>query len=110
MLIEAGAGESIELFKEILGLFEEESKIKLAAIRETADSADFDALSRAAHALAGSSANIGGREVWLKAREIENLCKAGNGDQAVARVSDLEDTYQKTMIQLRHFVSQVDGK
>jgi len=34
-------------------------------------------MARAAHSLAGSSANLGGREVWRIAKELRTCAKAG---------------------------------
>ena len=107
MLLESGADESIDLFNEILGLFEEESEHKFDEMRSASLTGDYEAFSRAAHALSGSSANIGGREVWLKAREMENLCKSGKGEQAVSLLADLEEMHRETLIQMRQFVHQM---
>jgi len=109
MLIEAGASDSLELFNEILALFEEESRSKFKELHAGMEAGNFDSVGRAAHALAGSSANIGGREVWLRARDIENLCKSGNGPEAVELIPALELTFQETMIQLKHFVAQLES-
>jgi HPt (histidine-containing phosphotransfer) domain-containing protein len=109
MLLEAGADDSLELFTELIGLFEEESQVKLEEIRNSHSDGDFESLGRAAHALAGSSANIGGREVWLKAKEVENLCKSGQGNETGHLLEDLQSTYAETMIQLRYFISQLDS-
>jgi HPt (histidine-containing phosphotransfer) domain-containing protein len=107
MLLESGADESVELFKEILGLFEEESEKKFDEMRLAASSGDFEAFGRSAHAMAGSSANIGGRAVWLKAKDMENLCKAGNGDEAFSMLQVLEDLYRETIVQMHAFVDAV---
>ena len=107
MLLESGADESIELFTEILGLFEEESRAKFQEMREAKESGNYESFSRSVHALSGSSANIGGRAVWLKAKDMENMCKAGNGEQAVALLNDLEELYNETIIQMRFYVDQL---
>lgn len=109
MLLEAGADESLDLFTELIGMYEEESQEKLDEIKKSYREGSFDSLGRAAHALAGSSANIGGREVWLKAKEVENLCKAGNGDEAGLLVEQLQVTYDETIIQMHHFISQLEN-
>ena len=108
MLIEAGASESTELFKEILELFEEESDRKLVELQEQKVSRDFENMSRSAHALAGSSANIGGREVWLQAKEIENLCKSGKGPKAVELLPRLVETYHQTIVAMKAYAAELD--
>lgn len=107
MLLESGADDSTDLFSEILTLFEEESRSKLDEMKETRQSGDFEAFSRAAHALAGSSANIGGRAVWLMARDMENLCKGGEPQKATAMLPELEELHQETLVQMRHYVAQI---
>ena len=107
MFLESGADESIDLFNEILCLFEEESQAKFQDMRESRESGDFERFSRAVHALAGSSANIGGKAVWLRARDMENMCKSGNGLQAVAMLDDLEGLYKETLIQMRSYIDQI---
>lgn len=109
MLVEAGADESFDLFNEILALFEEESYLKLAQLQQSVRDGNYDELGRAAHALAGSSANVGGREVWLRARDIENLCKAGRGDEAARHVPDLVSLFDETIGQLKGFASAIQN-
>ena len=70
MLVESGAQESIEMFLEILSLFEEESEQKFVDLKRARETSDYEAFGRAAHALAGSSANIGRRVVWLPPQEM----------------------------------------
>lgn len=109
MLLEAGAEDSLELFSELIGLYEEESQEKLVEIRKHYGDQNFDSLGRAAHALAGSSANIGGSQVWMKAKEVENLCKSGNGDEAGLLVENLQSTYDETIAALHAFISQLES-
>lgn len=107
MLVEAG-GDDSSLVREILSLFESESADKLKELRECEAQADYERLSKAAHALAGSSANIGGRELARQAREIENLCKNQRGEEAVGLVGPLAATYQDTILALRQFAGLPD--
>lgn len=103
MLIDASADESLDLFVEILELFEQESVVKLAELRSLRDAGSYDLMGRAAHALAGSSANVGGLEVWKIAKKIENLCKNSHGEEASACIDDLELSYSRTLAALREF-------
>ncbi len=108
MLIEAGAENSLDLFSEILALFEEESRSKLAELKACRDNGQYESLGRAAHALAGSSANIGARQLWQDAKAVENLCREGKGAEAAERIPQLEETLDESLLQLRHFVSNLD--
>ena len=97
MLLEAGAPESVDMFKEILDLFEEESIAKFEEMSTAYEAGDYQTCGNAAHSLAGSSANIGGKEVWSRAKVIENLCKDGNGEQAGELLEGLRSTYDSTL-------------
>ncbi len=103
MLVDASGDESLDLFMEILELFEQESVVKLKELRSLREAGSFDLMGRSAHALAGSSANVGGLEVWKKAKKIENLCKISCGEEAAACLDDLELSYKKTLVALREF-------
>ena len=109
MLVEAGAGESVEMLRELLSLFAEESEQKLDELRASKETGDYARMSRAAHALAGSSANVGGRQVWIDAKEIEDLCKAGNGPVAAEKLPRLIETYRETLLQLNRFADQLES-
>lgn len=103
MLIDASADDSLDLFLEILELFEQESVLKLEELRSLRDAGSYDLMGRAAHALAGSSANVGGLEVWKIAKKIENLCKDSRGEEASDCINELEVSYSRTLTALREF-------
>ena len=105
MLLESGGEESLELIIEILELFEDESRKKLADLHSAKANGDAQAFSYAAHALAGSSANIGGAVVWKKAKEMENSCKAGDPTVAFSMLDELEKDFFGTLSQLKAYVA-----
>ena len=108
MLIEAGASESMELVRELLDLYEGESRQKLDDLKAHAATADYEAMGRSAHALAGSSANVGGKLVWKMAKQMENDCKEGRGETAAQAIQTLKATHDKTLIALRAFLDQAE--
>ena len=105
MLLESGGDESIELINEILELFEEESRTKLDDLKTAKANANAEAFGYAAHALAGSSANIGGVVVWKKAKSMENNCKTGDPSEAFALLDELEEDFSGTLAQIRAYVA-----
>ena len=107
MLIEAGASESMELVSELLDLYEGESRQKIDDLKAHAASADYEAMGRSAHALAGSSANVGGKQVWQMAKQMENDCKEGRGEAVIPRLEALEDVHNRTMVALRAFIERL---
>ena len=105
MLLESGGEESVELIIEILDLFEQESRVKLSSLKSAKASSDAEAFGYAAHALAGSSANIGGVVVWKKAKEMENNCKTGDPRLAFSMLDELEADFLETLVQLKAYVA-----
>jgi HPt (histidine-containing phosphotransfer) domain-containing protein len=85
-------------------LYEQESAQKFTELETGREKGDYDLMARAAHSLAGSSANLGGREVWRIAKEIENLCKGRKGPQACELLAGLEDAYASTIIALKAYM------
>ncbi|MEX0325223.1 MAG: Hpt domain-containing protein [Puniceicoccaceae bacterium] len=109
MLLEAGGDDSLDLFNEILSLFEEESRAKFDELKAARESGDYEGFRRAAHALAGSSANIGGRTVWLMARDMENLCNAGEPEKAIVMLPELERLHNRTLVEMKAYAKRVQS-
>jgi len=105
MLLESGGEESIELINEILGLFEEESRVKFSDLKTAKANTDVEAFGFASHAVAGSSANIGGVVVWQKAKVMENNCKTGDPQVAFSMLDELEVDFDATLAQLKAYVA-----
>jgi HPt (histidine-containing phosphotransfer) domain-containing protein len=108
MLIEAGGDDSSSLLDEIFGLFESESAEKLEELQQCRAQNDYDKLAKSAHALAGSSANIGGSALARQAKEIEDLCKSQQGEIALSKVDALERLYHETILALKSFAGRSD--
>jgi HPt (histidine-containing phosphotransfer) domain-containing protein len=108
MLSDTGTDDGPSLLLEILDLFEQESTQKFRELAEAVAAEDIEALGRDAHSIAGSSANIGGRELWRQAKDIENRCKTRERlDQIPRLVDELRQTYSKTLAALRSYAAQV---
>jgi len=101
MLLEAGASESAELFEELLTMYEGESQEKLNELQKLLDDGNLRDMGRASHALAGSSANVGAKQVWATAKEIENASKSDDDSEIPELFKRLLDQYQVTLVDLR---------
>ena len=101
MLLEAGASESAELFEELLSMYEGESQAKLNELQKLLEDGNLRDMGRAAHALAGSSANVGAKQVWATAKEIENASKSDDKSGIPELFKRLLDQYQVTLVDLR---------
>lgn len=80
MLVEAGEEAAAELIQELLDLFKAESEPHLTTLKSAFAESNFPAVSRVAHALAGSSANLGGLRLAKLAKAIEHAADSQNGD------------------------------
>ncbi len=66
-----------------------------AALREGIEQNDLDGVMRAAHAIKGSSANIGGNEVAAVAARIETAARAGTWDGVAVNADELDVAYER---------------
>ena len=107
MLISSGGDEAVDLISEILELFREESEANLSALESARKAGDLSELGRAAHALAGSSANIGAGRLWQAAKSLEHSAKEGSLPSAEA-IEDLQSLYQETITAFNGIRSQLE--
>ena len=90
-------GNDVELFRELVGFYDEDAPPLMAEIVRAVESSDAAALNRAAHSLKGLAANVGATGVVDTAQQLEQAGKAETLDAAAAlcatlqkRVSDLD--------------------
>jgi HPt (histidine-containing phosphotransfer) domain-containing protein len=107
MLISSGGDEAVDLISEILELFREESEANLSALEYRRKEGDLSEMGRAAHALAGSSANIGAARLWQSAKSLEQSAKEGSLPEA-EEIEDLKSLYEETIAVFKRIRSQLD--
>jgi HPt (histidine-containing phosphotransfer) domain-containing protein len=69
-----------------------------AALRDGISRNDLDSVMRAAHAIKGSSANIGGNEVAEVAARIEDAARANTWDGIPSNADDLSAAYDRLRV------------
>jgi len=84
--------------REVIGLFLADTPQRLAAIDTALATRDAQALSQAAHALKGSSGNVGAIALHEAAGELETLAKAGWPADAEARAQQLHALWETTRV------------
>lgn len=104
MLIETGEDSAAELLQELLELYESECEVKLSELRVAINRGESLSASKLAHAIAGSSANIGARKIWQMAKHVEETSKAGNSDSCASTVDELDQLYALTIKELRGII------
>lgn len=106
----AAALERVErdraLLEELLRLFVDECHGSLRQIRDAWTSRDARALGRVAHTLKGSAANVGADGVSEAAFALERLARAGNLENAVQHIADLEREVERLAPELDSFLKQ----
>jgi HPt (histidine-containing phosphotransfer) domain-containing protein len=97
MLAEAGEDTAAELMEELLALFQEEAAPHLVSLKENYAQENFVGMARLAHAVAGSSANLGGLRLSKLAKAVE--VAANNKDTAKINslIGDLDAMYEETV-------------
>jgi HPt (histidine-containing phosphotransfer) domain-containing protein len=96
MLISSGGDDAGDLIEEILELFEEESTETIASMEASINAGNSAQLAKSAHALAGSSANIGATQLWQSAKNLENSAKEGCCPPAEV-IDELKSLYGETI-------------
>lgn len=94
----AQVGGDLELFKEIVGIFVEDSEKLLSEIENAISRGDEKALERSAHTLKGSAGNFGAKTAVETALKLELMGRSGQLD-------DAQDTYLTLEEAINHLKS-----
>jgi two-component system, sensor histidine kinase and response regulator len=82
-----------EFLVELIDVFLDEVPSQLAALRRAADRQDASGVSREAHSLKSSSANMGAETLAAMAAGLEIAARGGTIDNLSAEVRQLEDAF-----------------
>lgn len=91
---------------ELLQEYLKDSRRLLQELEEVAGLGDQERLSSLAHALKGSSGNLGVSQVYRLSEALEQDARAGRLDDAPARVSELQQVYQRSCEALEPLIQQ----
>jgi HPt (histidine-containing phosphotransfer) domain-containing protein len=97
MLIETGEGAAAELLEELLGLFVGEADPQLAELTTVIAEENRERVGRLAHALAGSSANLGALRLSQIARKIERSAPTATGGELLEWSAYLRSCYKESV-------------
>ncbi len=95
---------SDEFLREVTTLYLADSPLRLEAIRKAVQANDSAALAAAAHALKGSSGNVGAKGVQELAARIERIARAGKIDGALTVVDELTRECERAQERLRELI------
>jgi HPt (histidine-containing phosphotransfer) domain-containing protein len=90
-----------ELLVDLIEMYLTDGPTKLAAITAGVDAGDWERVERAAHALKGSSGNLGATEVLAACDRIQNACRAHQTSTVPADARALGQHLQAAEVALR---------
>lgn len=95
-----------ELLDELLRIFVDECNNSVREIRETWNARDAHVLTRLAHTLKGSAANMGANRVSEAAFALERQVRSGNLRHAVKQIADLEHEVKRLIPELDSYLRE----
>ena len=96
--------ETLEVLSEFTGMYREQAPGHIAAIRDAFAAGDLEALSRAAHTLKGSSANLGVKRVAETARQLERAGRANEADGVPGWIGELDGRHGEACAALQALI------
>lgn len=109
MLVEAGEDAAAELIQELLDLFTAESGPHLEALKVAVLTSDFDVASRVGHALAGSSANLGGLRLATLSKAIEHAADSQDLETTSRLAGDIDPLFAETVLGFEREISRIQA-
>ncbi|HXI86507.1 MAG TPA: Hpt domain-containing protein [Parvularculaceae bacterium] len=91
------AAAGVDGTREILNAFWRSTDVLFRALQDQLSRGDLVEAAKSAHALKGSSLNVGALRLSAAARHIEECCRAQNGGAALDRLSSAEAGYAETV-------------
>lgn len=91
------AAAGVDATREILDAFRRSTDGLLAKLREDLARGDFTEAARTAHAIKGSSANVGALMLSSAARSVEEACKTQDCGAALGEIEDVGAQFAATL-------------
>lgn len=89
--------------KEILGIFLDDTPLRISELHASRASGDAATFTRAAHSIKGSSSNVGAVELRAVAEQLEHKSRQHGMEDVEALLAELEATFIRTQAELRKF-------
>ncbi|MFH1499583.1 MAG: Hpt domain-containing protein [Verrucomicrobiota bacterium] len=104
-LRELGGGDD-SFLREILGIYLQDTPLRLAELHAALASGDQGGFARAAHTIKGSSSNIGAEEVRLLSESLEQQAKhTAPGPALAPAVAELETAFARVKTELDKLIA-----
>lgn len=102
-----------EFLIELIDVYLDDTPVRLAQLRQALDGGDTETVTREAHTLKSSSANVGAMTLSAVARQVELAGRNGQLESLSAEVSRLSDVFARvksTLEALRHAPGKFIGQ
>jgi HPt (histidine-containing phosphotransfer) domain-containing protein len=97
------------LFESMLSLFEDQTPMRVEAIRSALGARDHEQLRHQAHELAGGASYVGAASFARHARAIETLARHSDFDRAAPLVDALVEHAERSLVALRVVLAETKG-
>jgi HPt (histidine-containing phosphotransfer) domain-containing protein len=108
-LRELGGEDDPEFLNSVIDQFLDDGPVRIRAIRQAVESANAEALTKAAHSLKGSCQNIGAKIVGLRCLTLEEMGRTGTMTNGVNTLRELEGEFERTCRALEQEKTQTVG-
>lgn len=102
-LRQLGSADEPGILEELISIFVEDAEVRMAALKEAFEREDRTSLREVAHALKGSSANMGAVRMSETCRKLEELTASGALEEIGEAILRLEDEYEATIAALNAY-------
>ncbi len=87
--------------KEILGIFLDDTPIRIAELHTSRASGDAATFTRAAHSIKGSSSNVGASELRIVAEQLEHKSRQQGLNDVEELVAELEAAFIRSQAEIK---------
>jgi HPt (histidine-containing phosphotransfer) domain-containing protein len=105
-LRELSPDDNGEFFREIVGIFLADTPIRLAELDECIRSQDGVKLTRTAHSIKGSSANLGAQLLRVAAERLEHTPRGAPASQIEPMVAEIRAQFERAKAELERAVAE----
>ena len=102
-LRELAEGDTQEFLKDLLGTYITDTSKRLIALQKNAAAGNARELMRAAHAIKGSSLNVGANLLADYCQQVEEIAATGSLDGTAKLVAQIEREFERVKTELNGF-------
>ncbi len=98
-------GDQDEFLREIVGIYLEDTPLRIAELDQSLATGDVARFTRAAHSVKGSSANLGAMTVRAVAEKLEHESHQNGLDHVLPLIGELKTEFARAQVELAKLLS-----